>query len=52
LFCREATFQGITKAEVDGVDPTAETKQGHNLLDTLVELFRSPNALGEKLARG
>ncbi len=28
------------------------TKQGRNVLDTLVELLRSPGALGEKLARG
>ena len=31
---------------------SSATKQGENLLDTLVDLLRSPDVLGEKLARG
>jgi transposase len=31
---------------------SSATKQGKNLLDTLVELLKSPDVLGEKLARG
>ena len=31
---------------------SSATKQGRNLLECLAELLRSPDALGEKLARG